>query len=250
MTRNTSQYDQIGNEYSKNVNATKEYARFPTLLKMTGPVKGKNILDLGCGDGFFTRKLADLNPKSITGIDISETMINLAIEKETINPKGIKYHTGDALNLNLAEKFDIVTAVYLLDYAESEEKLYQMCSSIYKHLNRDGIMASITITPKLIPRNEFFLGWKIIHPLGKNYFSDGDPIKIVSDPCMGQEITINCFYWSKTTYEKCLEKTGFKNITWDYRLTVSENGLKIYPLQFWKEVEETTAGISLRAVKL
>src|SRR4051812_44332726 len=48
------------------------------------PLKGKNVLDLGCGDGYDLSQIK-LKEASIFGIDSSEEMIKLAQQK---NPEG------------------------------------------------------------------------------------------------------------------------------------------------------------------
>ena len=42
----------------------------PLILDLLGEVKGKRILDAGCGDGYLSRKLARLGAK-VTGVEIS-----------------------------------------------------------------------------------------------------------------------------------------------------------------------------------
>jgi 2-polyprenyl-3-methyl-5-hydroxy-6-metoxy-1,4-benzoquinol methylase len=44
---------------------------------------GKNVLDLGCGDGTYTREILALDVSSIVGVDPAEKAIRLAIEKLT-----------------------------------------------------------------------------------------------------------------------------------------------------------------------
>ena len=42
----------------------------PAFLKLVGNIKGKTVLDAGCGEGYNTRIFARMGAK-ITGIDIS-----------------------------------------------------------------------------------------------------------------------------------------------------------------------------------
>jgi 2-polyprenyl-3-methyl-5-hydroxy-6-metoxy-1,4-benzoquinol methylase len=48
---------------------------------MMGDVKGKTVLDLGCGEGYYSRVFAELGAQ-VTGIDFSEEIVNAAIEEE------------------------------------------------------------------------------------------------------------------------------------------------------------------------
>jgi len=88
------------------------------VLKILGDVKGKKILDLGCGNGKVCRWLAKKGA-NVTGIDIVNEQIELAKSIEKERKEGIKYYVGDVTDKNLSlahKKFDIiislVTALY------------------------------------------------------------------------------------------------------------------------------------------
>lgn len=67
----------------------------PALLRLLGPIRGLRVLDLGCGQGRFTRRLAERGAK-VTGIDWSAAMIDVANEHERSAPLGIEYRRMDA----------------------------------------------------------------------------------------------------------------------------------------------------------
>jgi 2-polyprenyl-3-methyl-5-hydroxy-6-metoxy-1,4-benzoquinol methylase len=48
------------------------------------------VLDVGCGQGYFTRELARAGAQSI-GVDLSEALIAYAREHETREPLGVMY---------------------------------------------------------------------------------------------------------------------------------------------------------------
>jgi ubiquinone/menaquinone biosynthesis C-methylase UbiE len=75
--------------------------------------KKKNILDVGCGDGYSTIKILQAFPGSyILGLDYSESMIRnaeLFLKKEKISSKNIEFLVWDALKLRLLnKKFDVI----------------------------------------------------------------------------------------------------------------------------------------------
>lgn len=82
----------------------------PAFFDMLPPVSGLRGLDLGCGEGTNTRRLADLGAR-MTAIDIAPTFIRHAREQEANDPRGIDYLLGDGGDLPFEDgEFDFVTA--------------------------------------------------------------------------------------------------------------------------------------------
>jgi SAM-dependent methyltransferase len=84
----------------------------PGLLAMLGPLpSGTRVLDLGCGNGYLSRRLARQGAL-VTGIDNSEELLVAARGREAEEPLGIRYLQRDASRLDgLAdESFDVALA--------------------------------------------------------------------------------------------------------------------------------------------
>ena len=62
----------------KTIPSANDLIEIPQLFELIGDVKGKKVLDLGCGDGWYDRKLIELGASSVLGIDLSTKMINEA----------------------------------------------------------------------------------------------------------------------------------------------------------------------------
>jgi SAM-dependent methyltransferase len=94
----------------------------PALKKMVGNVKGKRMLDIGCGEGFLCRFFARAGNK-VTGVDISDALIEKAVETEKSDPLGVEYFAADAAHLPMlkSESFDIVYShMALMDMPDYE----------------------------------------------------------------------------------------------------------------------------------
>ncbi len=87
----------------------------PILWKFVGEVRGRSILDAGCGTGYLACKLAQQDA-IVTGIDISEKMIAIAKEKSAIKNLQIDFYVDDCSRLEkLCDRcFDLIVANYVL----------------------------------------------------------------------------------------------------------------------------------------
>ena len=70
------QYEDIGQKYN-DVKSTPivKFIEVPTFISMLSELKGSKVLDLACGSGFYSRMIKNLGAKSVTGVDLSSTMI-------------------------------------------------------------------------------------------------------------------------------------------------------------------------------
>ena len=98
------------------------------MLDALGNVRGKRALDIGCGEGRFSRLLAELGTE-VTGIDLTEPLIERA---RSLAVGGDSYVMGDAETLDgiADESFDLavsyIVLVDLLDYGASIEAAYRV----------------------------------------------------------------------------------------------------------------------------
>jgi ubiquinone/menaquinone biosynthesis C-methylase UbiE len=87
------------------------YMNNPGMFRMLGNIRGKQVLDLGCGEGYNTRIMARRGAK-VTGIDFSEKMIEFARDQEKKDRLGIRYNICNATNLEIFknDSFDVVAS--------------------------------------------------------------------------------------------------------------------------------------------
>ena len=88
----------------------------PALLAACGDVHNQRVLDLGCGQGWFSRQLAQRGAH-VVGVDFSAAQIANARRHEAAHPLGIVSHQLDAMLVDEhwpLERFDLVTACMAL----------------------------------------------------------------------------------------------------------------------------------------
>ncbi len=120
----------------------------------------KKILDIATGTGDFAIAACRLlSPEKITGIDISEGMLNVGRQKiEKLNlTDHIALQVGDSMQLDFdAQTFDAVTVAFGVRNFES---LHKGLSEIYRVLKTGGVAVILELSE---PENVFMkLGYKL-----------------------------------------------------------------------------------------
>jgi trans-aconitate methyltransferase len=95
------------------------------------------ILDLGCGDGRLTKKLALRVPQGVVvGLDASASMIETAktIVDEPARGK-LTFVVGDAMNFSLEQRFDYVVSFTALHWVRDHDKVIERAAT---HLKPGG----------------------------------------------------------------------------------------------------------------
>lgn len=115
------------------VNAN-EIVEIPALFEMLPPLSGLRILDLGCGYGEHCVKYIGMGADEVVGIDISEKMLQVAIN-ENSSPQ-IIYKKLDMEDLSeLNPSFDLVVSSLALHYIEDFK---MVAEQVYRLLNNGG----------------------------------------------------------------------------------------------------------------
>lgn len=208
------QYDEIGEAFEgfKSLPLA-HYAEVPGFLAMVGDVRGKSVLDLASGTGFYSREFKRRGAADVLGVDISGGMVAAARESEERDPLGVRYEVGDVAELRpLGRRFDVATAVQLLNYAEGTAAMERMC----RHVHRS-----------LVPGAEFF-----VLAQTPDYRFDGPPLDKYGFRCeptgeeaeTGPRVRVTALLDPpiefvttcprREVYEHCLRTAGFGEVTW------------------------------------
>jgi SAM-dependent methyltransferase len=230
----SAQYDDIAEQYRRATESPlRTYVESYTLEQRVGDVRGKSILDLGCGEGFFARRFLQLGAGRVVGVDISPAMIDLAEAHERERPLGIEYICADVKDLGDIGRFDIVVAAYLLHYSRTEHEMGRMCERVVSHLPAAGRFVTLNENPDQAA--EAYAGYE---QYGFN--------KTVESPRReGSEITywmvagrdlfkFHAWYFCRETYERVLREAGFRTLTW-HPMELNQAGIDARGFDYWQE---------------
>lgn len=146
----STDYDAIASQYKQAKRQPwRTFIEAETIAGLVGDLAGKSVLDLACGEGYYTRMLRRRGASRVVGVDLSDGMIALARDEEARAPLGIDYLVQDGKNLSLDEEFDVTIAAYLLNYARDAEELAAMCRGIARSLKPGGRFISVNTNPGL-----------------------------------------------------------------------------------------------------
>jgi 2-polyprenyl-3-methyl-5-hydroxy-6-metoxy-1,4-benzoquinol methylase len=110
----------------------------PALLDACGYLRGKTCLDLGCGQGYFTRELVRHGAQAI-GVDVAEDLIACAREHEKQRPMGIEYRVLSASTVDLhwgSNTFDLVTACMSIQDMADVNAVFRAAAIVLRRTGR------------------------------------------------------------------------------------------------------------------
>ena len=125
------------------------------------PLKGVDILDIGCGGGLLSEPMSRLGAK-VVGIDASKKNIEIAKFHAKKNKLKIKYICASPEKLNTKKKFDVVLNMEIVEHVEDVNQFISKSSNLLK---KNGLMFVATLNKTLksyifaIVGAEYILSW-------------------------------------------------------------------------------------------
>lgn len=167
MKNNAKKYfDSVAENYEKDMSkfffkhlkqTEKKY-----VLKLLNVKKNEEILDAGCGTGFYSRPIVFLGGK-VLGIDVSQKMVKMA------RKAGIKAKVVDLHEFSLNQKFDKILCVGVLEFCKSPEVVIKILT---KHLKQNGIL--VILFPKISISTLFYKLYHQFHKIKIRLFAEDE----------------------------------------------------------------------------
>ena len=183
-------------------------------------LKGKTVLDLGCGTGTISNYLTHKG-FSVIGIDSSEEMLEIAKAKVCGNfyKKGLE-------NFSFNEEFDTIVSHDAINHLLDENALKKCFQNCYNSLKKDGLLLFNVLTNKYVN-------------------------KMITSNGYGEFIGKNAFIWEDFQEEDfyIIELSVFKNLKNNKFLRNRiEIVQRIYSLQKLKELLNHTGFSKIKVV--
>jgi ubiquinone/menaquinone biosynthesis C-methylase UbiE len=175
------------------------------LKKTLGDLRGKYILDHGCGAGKITRLLKFFYGAEVRGVDPSEEMIQ---EAKRADPDG-QYKLLEE-NFPWSDNiFDGIMSNWVFLCIGTMKEMDKAAREIYRVMNSNGLFV-------MLVNNEKYIGKKAsTYQNGKanKTYNPGDEIIVTYFKNEKEIIEFKDFYWPTETYCSVMEKAGFKDVT-------------------------------------
>jgi len=131
---------------SKDVRKFNSYqqGRYDWILKVTGEIKGKKVLDLGCGDGALSY-LLQRRGALVTGVDNEQQGLDFAQK----NVSEAKFVNASAYDLPFPdESFDLVVSSELIEHLDRPETMLSETKRVLKPAGRLVLTTPHRLTEK------------------------------------------------------------------------------------------------------
>jgi cyclopropane fatty-acyl-phospholipid synthase-like methyltransferase len=122
MTTTEALYDAHATKWTRRERTMlSDFTARPFVLEELGPLAGTHVLDLGCGEGYVARLIAEAGAKSVFGVDVSGEMVRAA---RAATPPGLDCELRfEAVDASAPfepsrELYDRIVAVFLFNYLD------------------------------------------------------------------------------------------------------------------------------------
>jgi 2-polyprenyl-6-hydroxyphenyl methylase/3-demethylubiquinone-9 3-methyltransferase len=102
-------------------------------INSCAPLRGKRVLDVGCGGGLLSEGMAALGAE-VTGIDLSDKPLGVARLHLLESGQKVDYRkiSAEALADELPEHFDVVTCMEMLEHVPNPSSTITACARMVK----------------------------------------------------------------------------------------------------------------------
>jgi len=126
-----------------------------TFKKFGLDIKGKDILEIGCGNGYAASLIVKEKPNSYVGLDIMKQQLSLAKERKLDNATFIE-GSADDLSQFKDKSFDVILDFCILHHVEGWRIFFDECQRVLKD---DGCIYIADLSKRCIHIVDALLHW-------------------------------------------------------------------------------------------
>jgi SAM-dependent methyltransferase len=220
----------------------------PQALALLGDVRDQVIADLGAGDGYCARLIAEAGARRVIAVEKSEQMAHQGMQRESSEPAGIEF---------------IVAGIEDLDqHLEPESVSAALCINVAPHLNAQAVRACFDQVARVLADGSVFvfaipspalfsmpaLRTRWIEVTGRDRDAGGEPTaSVVLRSGAGGETEISLYTHEETDFPSLLEQAGLP-VSREVRPTASERDLEAFP-ELWGEEVDVPFYVIYQSVK-
>lgn len=200
-------YDENANFWDRTEkNIQSDFLCRPYVFNMIGDVKGKYLIDVGCGEGYVSRNMAKFGAR-VVGVEKEASMVELAVNREKKDNFGINYYQGDTRDLkNFYDKFDIALSVLVYGHLDSNDMGIAV-KETYRSLKDEGTFILAVPHPFKYIFKPSKTVWIEFDDSNSDYWKEKNNIRLRTGD--GRSFDIEAYNHTVGDYMNALLKNGF-----------------------------------------
>jgi SAM-dependent methyltransferase len=206
-----------------------DFTARPRVIEALGPLDGRHVLDLGCGEGYVARLAVDAGAASVHGVDASPEMVRAACEAAQTYPStALSFEAADAVGTNRFPRasYDRIMAVFLFNYLNRAD-MKTVMRTAREHLAPGGRFVFTVPHPCFAymraPAAPFYFETN-----GEDYFSAID--RTLEGRIWrrdGADVPVRCVHKTLSDYFDALAEAGFVTLPRVVELAVTDEHLAL-----------------------
>lgn len=190
-----SSYEDFGEEYAEVLKNNPYNAFFerPTTQSLVPNIKGKKVLDAGCGPGAYLDWLIHQKAQ-VTAVDVSSKMLELAQKKFSQKVRFYHHDLSESLSFAKDQEFDFILSSLTLHYLPEPERTLM---EFYRILQIQGQVVFSVFHPFRPPRTE-----------PKENFLEEEILSEVWDT-IGRPVQVSFYKRSLSFWSNAIHQAGF-----------------------------------------
>lgn len=170
-------YNEYASEYARVIKDNAFNANFerPTFISMLPDLKGKTILDLGCGPGENFKFFLKEKCSQISAVDLSHAMVDIVKERYGANVKVYRQNLNMGLPKEKDSSYNLVVSSLAIHYIKNLKFLFK---EVYRVLKKKGFFIFSTHHPLLDIRYSDSENYFNTEVLTQKWGTIGKPVEV------------------------------------------------------------------------